>query len=305
MNKIGAMTDPLPDAATLDTRKDRARAWFERLRDDICAALEAVEDALPQGAPLLRSCRRPLQAHALAAHRPFRPARRRRRDGDDARPGVREGRRALLDRARRVRAGVPQGHPRRRRRSAVLGVGRLGDRASAQPARADRAHEHALRRHLEGLVRRRRRSHADARPPPHAGRSRRPRLPRRDEGGLRRPSQDRALSSNSRNGATNISSSSTAARCAASAASSTTIWKATGTQTFAFTQDVGRAFAKIYPELVSRQFRQALDRGRARRAARSGAAAMSSSTCSTTAAPSSACAPAATSTRSCRRCRRW
>jgi coproporphyrinogen III oxidase len=51
MNKIGAMTDPLPDAATLDTRKDRARAWFERLRDDICAALEAVEDALPQGAP--------------------------------------------------------------------------------------------------------------------------------------------------------------------------------------------------------------------------------------------------------------
>ncbi len=51
MNKIGAMTDPLPDAATLDIRKDRARAWFERLRDDICAALEAVEDALPQGAP--------------------------------------------------------------------------------------------------------------------------------------------------------------------------------------------------------------------------------------------------------------
>jgi coproporphyrinogen III oxidase len=45
------MTGPLPDAATLDTRKDRARAWFERLRDDICAALEAVEDALPQGAP--------------------------------------------------------------------------------------------------------------------------------------------------------------------------------------------------------------------------------------------------------------
>ena len=33
-------------------RKDRARAWFERLRDDICVALEAAEDALPrQGAP--------------------------------------------------------------------------------------------------------------------------------------------------------------------------------------------------------------------------------------------------------------
>jgi coproporphyrinogen III oxidase len=36
----------------IDTRKSRARAWFERLRDDICAALETVEDALPKGAPL-------------------------------------------------------------------------------------------------------------------------------------------------------------------------------------------------------------------------------------------------------------
>ena len=39
-------------AEQLDARKSSARAWFERLRDDICAALEAVEDALPQGAPL-------------------------------------------------------------------------------------------------------------------------------------------------------------------------------------------------------------------------------------------------------------
>jgi coproporphyrinogen III oxidase len=46
------MTVPLPDVATLDARKDRARAWFEGLRDGICAALEAVEDALPAGAPL-------------------------------------------------------------------------------------------------------------------------------------------------------------------------------------------------------------------------------------------------------------
>jgi coproporphyrinogen III oxidase len=36
----------------LDTRKSRARAWFERLRDDICAAFEAVEDTLPKSAPL-------------------------------------------------------------------------------------------------------------------------------------------------------------------------------------------------------------------------------------------------------------
>jgi coproporphyrinogen III oxidase len=36
----------------VEARKTRARAWFERLRDDVCAALEAVEDALPASAPL-------------------------------------------------------------------------------------------------------------------------------------------------------------------------------------------------------------------------------------------------------------
>ena len=35
------------DAGQLDTRKARARTWFERLRDDICAALESLEDAAP------------------------------------------------------------------------------------------------------------------------------------------------------------------------------------------------------------------------------------------------------------------
>jgi len=42
------------DANPIESRKTRARAWFERLRDDICAALEAVEDALPAGAPLAK-----------------------------------------------------------------------------------------------------------------------------------------------------------------------------------------------------------------------------------------------------------
>ena len=45
------MSSPLPDPATLDSRKTRARAWFERLRDDICAAFETIEDALPASAP--------------------------------------------------------------------------------------------------------------------------------------------------------------------------------------------------------------------------------------------------------------
>src|SRR4249920_2513528 len=35
----------------LETRKARARAWFEALRDDICTAFEAVEAGLPPGAP--------------------------------------------------------------------------------------------------------------------------------------------------------------------------------------------------------------------------------------------------------------
>jgi coproporphyrinogen III oxidase len=36
----------------LEGRKEKARAWFERLRDNICAAFESVEVALPAGAPL-------------------------------------------------------------------------------------------------------------------------------------------------------------------------------------------------------------------------------------------------------------
>jgi len=37
---------PLPDAATLGARKEQARAWFETLRDRICAAFEMLEDQL-------------------------------------------------------------------------------------------------------------------------------------------------------------------------------------------------------------------------------------------------------------------
>jgi coproporphyrinogen III oxidase len=35
-----------------DSRKNRARTWFEALRDDICVSFEALEDALPTSAPL-------------------------------------------------------------------------------------------------------------------------------------------------------------------------------------------------------------------------------------------------------------
>ena len=41
----------------LDERKVRARNWFETLRDDVCAAFEALEDALEdyEGSVLLIS----------------------------------------------------------------------------------------------------------------------------------------------------------------------------------------------------------------------------------------------------------
>ena len=35
-----------------ETRKGNARAWFETLRDQICQALEKIEDSLPAGAPM-------------------------------------------------------------------------------------------------------------------------------------------------------------------------------------------------------------------------------------------------------------
>jgi coproporphyrinogen III oxidase len=46
------MTSPLPDPALLEARKSQARAWFEHLRDEICVAFEALEDALPVTARL-------------------------------------------------------------------------------------------------------------------------------------------------------------------------------------------------------------------------------------------------------------
>jgi coproporphyrinogen III oxidase len=40
------------DSGKIEQRKEQAKAWFETLRDRIVAALEAIEDALPATAPL-------------------------------------------------------------------------------------------------------------------------------------------------------------------------------------------------------------------------------------------------------------
>jgi coproporphyrinogen III oxidase len=49
------MAPALSDPASLDARKARACSWFEALRDDICAAFEALEAELPAHAPLSES----------------------------------------------------------------------------------------------------------------------------------------------------------------------------------------------------------------------------------------------------------
>jgi coproporphyrinogen III oxidase len=48
---MNTMPEVLADPAMLEMRKARSRAWFERLRDDICGAFESIEDALPARAP--------------------------------------------------------------------------------------------------------------------------------------------------------------------------------------------------------------------------------------------------------------
>src|SRR5262245_10601329 len=46
------MLQMAPARSSLDEHKASAKAWFEALRDDLCAAFERVEADLPGSAPL-------------------------------------------------------------------------------------------------------------------------------------------------------------------------------------------------------------------------------------------------------------
>src|SRR5689334_18755413 len=49
------------DLPELDAGKQKARTWFERLRDQICTAFEGLEDELGGAAPVGRFIRKPWQ----------------------------------------------------------------------------------------------------------------------------------------------------------------------------------------------------------------------------------------------------
>ena len=184
---------PAAEDARLDARKAQATAWFRGLRDQIVAEIEALEVA----------CKGPFAA-------------------DDASPG----RFVITPWARRDAAGEPGGGGEmamlKGRVFEKMGVhvstvhGRFSEefakqipgadvdptfwasgisrhRAPLEPERADRAHEHPLRRDLKSLVRRRRRPDAGAGPAAHADRPRHHRLSRGDARGLRRACRRRLV----------------------------------------------------------------------------------------------------------------
>ena len=170
---------------------------------------------------------------------------------------------------------------------ALLGQRHQPGRASAEPARAGGAFQHADAGDDQGLVRRRRRPDADA--ARHAGgRGGRRRFPRRLPRRLR-PPRSRRTTRASRHGATAISSCRTATSRAAPAASSTTITSPATRRPISPSPAMsGRAFLDAYPAHRAPAHARDLDRRRSASTSWSAAAATSSSTCSTTAARCSA-----------------
>ena len=158
-------------------QKEAARAWFEELRDRICASFETLETELPATAPLVTFARaassaRPGSATTFGTEggggiMRLMTAACSRRSASTPRPSSASSRPSSASRC----PGAEE-HPR------FWASRHLADRAPAESQRAGRAHEHAHGRDVAMVVRRRRRPDPRARPPPHAGGRRHARLPR-------------------------------------------------------------------------------------------------------------------------------
>ena len=207
LRQIGATEGGRDERTTRhDERRSAARAWFESLQDRIVAAFESLEDECPGPFACRGLAPGRFERQALDAHRPERRARRRRAHGPAQRPRLREGGRARLDGLRPFSRRIRRANSRCRDGSAFLGIRHFADRPPSQSQCAGGAHEHALCHHRQGLVRRRRRSHAGPRPAPRPGRPRFDRLPCRDACRLRAPCGRSRPMPNSSNGATSTSS---------------------------------------------------------------------------------------------------
>ena len=298
---------------SLAEQKQQASAWFESLRDDLCAAFERLEADLPAGAPL--SDRPP----ARFERTPWARADHAAADGGaDGGGGVMSLIRGRVFEKAGIHTSTVHGEFAPELRKQIPGA-EEDPRfwASGVSLIAHPVNPHAPTAHMNtrmvvtskwwfggggDLT-------PDAGPAADPGRPRHAGVPCRHGSGLPRDMLWRTTRASS-SGAMNTSTYPIAARRAGvggifydylTPGEAEGGWEAA----FAFTQDVGRAFLRVYPEIVRRNFAQSLERRPSATSNLCAAAAMWSSTCSTTAAPRSASRPAATWRRSSPRCRRW